>query len=138
MQKTVMVIGGGIIGLSTALRISDIALRDLWDLLTWPGTRKLTFKHLNIGLEEFYQSVSKRAFIRAIQNFVPELEAQYLKPGGAGFRAQALDRIGNLFDDFEIRQDGNLFHVCNAPSSTATTSLAIRDKISKTVLELHI
>ena len=119
-------------------RKSDIALRDLWDSLTWPGTRKLAFKHLNIGLEEYYRSVSKRAFVRALQNFVPELEAQYLKPGSAGIRAQALDRMGNLLDDFEIRQDGNLFHVCNAPSPAATASLAIGDKISKTVLELLV
>ena len=119
-------------------RKSDIALRDLWDSLTWPGTRKLAFKHLNIGLEEYYRSVSKRAFVRALQNFVPELEAQYLKPGSAGIRAQALDRMGNLLDDFEIRQDGSLFHVCNAPSPAATASLAIGDKISKTVLELLV
>jgi L-2-hydroxyglutarate oxidase len=119
-------------------RKSDIAPRDLWDSLTWPGTRKLAFKHWSIGLEEYYRSVSKRAFVRALQKFVPELQAQYLKPGSAGIRAQALDRNGNLLDDFEIRQDANLLHVCNAPSPAATASLAIGDKISRTVLELLV
>jgi L-2-hydroxyglutarate oxidase len=44
---------------------------------------------------------------------------------GAGVRAQAVSRKGELLDDFSIVQTRNSIHVLNAPSPGATACLAI-------------
>jgi len=59
-----------------------------------------------------------------------------LMPGGSGVRAQACDINGNLLDDFDIRIQKNIIHVCNAPSPAATASLAIAETISHQVVKL--
>ena len=52
-------------------------------------------------------------------------------PGGAGVRAQAVDRAGNLVDDFVIETVGKTVHVLNAPSPGATASIAIGRHIAE-------
>jgi L-2-hydroxyglutarate oxidase len=71
-----------------------------------------------------------------LQKLIPEVQAEHLNPGGAGIRAQACDRDGNLLDDFDIRVDGKVVYVCNAPSPAATASLAIGNTLSKYALSL--
>lgn len=51
------------------------------------------------------------------------------RPAAAGVRAQAVGPDGTLFDDFVFRRAGRALHVLNAPSTTATASLAIGDMI---------
>lgn len=119
-----------------AYRKSDFNLYDTWESLAWPGFRKVAVKYWRTGLGEFHRSVSKLAFVRAAQRLVPEIQAGHLEVGGAGIRAQACDRQGNLMDDFDFRVDGNLIHVCNAPSPAATASLAIGQTIADRVLPL--
>lgn len=58
--------------------------------------------------------------------------------GPAGVRAQALDRDGNLVEDFVfdggVGDIGNrILHVRNAPSPAATSSLAISGMIADEV-----
>jgi len=65
------------------------------------------------------------------------VQSHHLEPGGAGVRAQSCDYQGNLIDDFDIRKDGNIINVCNAPSPAATASLAIGNTISKIALSLY-
>ncbi|MBP1688001.1 MAG: L-2-hydroxyglutarate oxidase, partial [Deltaproteobacteria bacterium] len=74
---------------------------------------------------EMYRSLSKRAFLRALQRLVPTLEQADLEPGGAGVRAQAVAADGSLIDDFKITETPHAIHVLNAPSPAATASLAI-------------
>jgi L-2-hydroxyglutarate oxidase len=119
-----------------AYKKTDFNLIDLWETLTWPGFRIVAKKYWRTGLGEYHRSLSKEAFVKALQKLIPEIQAQHLEPGGAGVRAQACDRQGNLLDDFDIRQDGNVIHVCNAPSPAATASLAIGKTISDKVLSL--
>ena len=57
-----------------------------------------------------------------------------IKRGKSGVRAQALDKDGNLVDDFLIEETINSLHVINAPSPAATACLAIADEIVKRVL----
>ncbi len=85
---------------------------------------------------EYYRSFSKQAFVRALQKLIPEIQADQLVPGGAGIRAQACHRDGRLLDDFDFRVDGNIVHVCNAPSPAATSSLAIGHSIAQRILPL--
>ena len=55
-----------------------------------------------------------------------------------GVRAQALDKEGNLVEDFVLDQGqgeigGRVLHVRNAPSPAATSSLAIGEMIADEV-----
>lgn len=115
---------------------SKFKVQDIWDSITWPGTTKLVSKYWRVGIGEAYRSMSKLGFVRELQKLVPEVESNHLEIGNVGIRAQAVDRKGNLLDDFEIFQDDRLIHVFNAPSPAATASLAIGSKISKMVLEI--
>jgi L-2-hydroxyglutarate oxidase LhgO len=56
---------------------------------------------------------------------VPELTEDDLAQGGSGVRAQAVDRQGNLIDDFHFVHAPGMIHVCNVPSPAATASLEI-------------
>lgn len=119
-----------------AYRKTDFDLRDTWAALTWPGFYKVAGKYWRTELDEFYRSISKTAFVRALQKLVPELRADHLEPGGAGIRAQACSRDGSLLDDFDIRISGKVVHVCNAPSPAATASLSIGQTLAEKVMPL--
>jgi L-2-hydroxyglutarate oxidase LhgO len=110
-------------------RKTDVALRDLWDMARFPGAYRMARKHWRTGLEEYYRSISKGAFVRRLQNLVPEIREEDVEPGGSGVRAMALDRDGTLVDDFRIVEDGAFVHVLSAPSPAATSSLAIADHV---------
>jgi L-2-hydroxyglutarate oxidase LhgO len=71
---------------------------------------------------------------------VPELTEDDLAPGGSGVRAQAVDRNGNLLDDFYFMHSRHIIHVCNVPSPAATASLEIGREVVKMLVdcfELH-
>jgi L-2-hydroxyglutarate oxidase len=99
--------------------------------LTYRGFWAMAAKYWRTGIYEMYRSVSKRAFLHALQRLVPELEESDLEPGGAGVRAQAVARDGSLVDDFKISETPNAIHVLNAPSPAATASLAIGGHIAE-------
>jgi hypothetical protein len=61
---------------------------------------------------------SKRAFVRALQQLVPEVNSSDLVLAPARVRAQALERNGSLVADFRFECCRNLLHVCNVPSPT--------------------
>ena len=82
------------------------------------------------GVGEYWRSLDRRAFVRALQVLVPEITAADLRRGGAGVRAQALDRSGRLLDDFHIVGAGRQVHVLNAPSPAATASISIGETIA--------
>ena len=104
---------------------SDVDLRHLCGLATFSGMWRLAAQYWRTGMGEMYRSWNKRAFTRALQKLVPEITAQDLRPGGAGIRAQAMDRKGNLLSDFSIIEAPNAIHVLNAPSPAATASIPI-------------
>jgi L-2-hydroxyglutarate oxidase LhgO len=60
-----------------------------------------------------------------------------IEVGGAGVRAQALERDGKLVDDFRIVEAERMVHVLNAPSPAATASLSIGKTISKMVINRY-
>jgi L-2-hydroxyglutarate oxidase len=117
-----------------AYRKTDFNFRDTMGALAWPGFLKVVGKYWRTGLEEYYRSMSKQAFVNALQKLIPDIQADHLDAGGAGVRAQACDRQGKLLDDFDIRSEGNVVYVCNAPSPAATASLAIGSTISTYLL----
>ncbi len=93
-------------------------------------------KYWRTGFGELYRSLSKPAFVRALQKLLPEITEKDLISGGSGVRAQAVSASGALVDDFVIRQSRNAIHVLNAPSPGATASLAIGQKIAETAAQM--
>jgi L-2-hydroxyglutarate oxidase LhgO len=102
---------------------------DVWELLRYPGFRRLAARHWRMGAREFLSSVSTRVFLSAARTFVPELGLADVERAPAGVRAQALRSDGSLLDDFLIDRLGSVVAVRNAPSPAATSSLAIAEHI---------
>jgi L-2-hydroxyglutarate oxidase LhgO len=100
-------------------------LSEAVETLRYPGFWKMARKYWKMGMAEQYRSWLKSAFTRALQQMVPELTADDLVPGGSGVRAQAVDKNGNLLDDFHFVNSRRMIHVCNVPSPAATASLEI-------------
>ncbi|MGD2115895.1 MAG: L-2-hydroxyglutarate oxidase [Acidobacteriota bacterium] len=111
-----------------------VSLRDLASTLGWPGFWRLAARHWRFGLREMRRSLSSRAFVAAVRELMPELSRDDFRPGGAGVRAQALDRSGELVDDFRFAEDERQIHVLNAPSPAATAALAIGREVAERAL----
>jgi L-2-hydroxyglutarate oxidase len=116
-------------------RFRDFNSKDFFETLAWPGLWKIMAKYGRTGMGEIYRSLSKTAFTKSLQALVPEITEDDLVPGGAGVRAQACDRKGNLIDDFNILQRSRIIHVRNAPSPAATASLSIGKYICDKIIE---
>lgn len=104
---------------------SDVDLTESVEMLRYRGFWKMARKYWKMGMAEQYRAWIKPAFTRALQQMVPELTEDDLVPGGSGVRAQAVDRNGNLLDDFCFVHSRRIIHVCNVPSPAATASLEI-------------
>jgi L-2-hydroxyglutarate oxidase len=110
-------------------RHTHINVNDLWQTISFRGFWAMTGKYWQTGFGELYRSLSKSAFVRALQKLLPEIRESDLVLGGAGVRAQAVSATGALVDDFVIQQSHRAIHVLNAPSPGATASLAIGGQI---------
>jgi L-2-hydroxyglutarate oxidase len=111
-------------------RHSIVNAGDLWNTVTFKGFWAMTGKYWRTGFGELHRSLSKAAFVRALQKLLPEITESDLVPGGSGVRAQAVSANGALVDDFVIKQSRSAIHVLNAPSPGATASLAIGQSIA--------
>ena len=103
---------------------------DLAEILRDRGSWSLARKYWRTGAGEIHRSLSKAAFVRALQRLVPEIVAEDLIPSPAGVRAQAIRPDGSLVDDFAFADGPRSVHVVNAPSPAATASLAIAEEIA--------
>lgn len=115
---------------------TDLHVGELLDALTFPGLWRFMRKHGPMCWAEMRRSFSKELFCASLQRLVPEVTLADLQPGGAGVRAQAMSRDGNLVQDFELIERPNALHVLNAPSPAATASLAIGGEIARRVAAL--
>lgn len=106
-------------------RHTSISPRDLVDTLSYVGFWKLAIRYWRTGCNEMWRSLSKRAFVRALQRLVPEIRSEQLDWAPAGVRAQAVNRDGTMVDDFLISETDRVVNVENAPSPGATASLNI-------------
>ncbi len=114
---------------------TDFSMKDSWESLSYGGTWKMFFRHLKYGLGEYARAFSKKLFLRSLQRLIPSLQADDIKPGNAGVRAQAVEPNGEPIDDFRIEKRQGSIHVLNAPSPAATASLAIGDYINQIASE---
>ncbi len=76
-------------------------------------------------------------FVEGAAKFVPQLEGAKGKRAPRGVRAQAVDRQGNMVDDFVIQQSGGAMFLRNAPSPGATSSMAIAEYLVDELAERY-
>ncbi len=104
-------------------------LEETIETVNFPGFWKLAKQNWRMGLDEYYRSFSKRAFVQGLKKLIPSIEATDLKPAPSGVRAMALTPEGDIVDDFRFASTEREIHVLNAPSPAATAGLAIGDEI---------
>ncbi len=104
-------------------------LEETIETINFPGFWNLARQHWRMGMEEYYRSLSRRAFVKGLQKLIPSIQASDLIPAPSGVRAMALQPDGNILNDFYIETTRNEIHVLNAPSPAATAGLAIGDEI---------
>jgi len=108
-------------------------LNETIETFNFPGFWKLAGRHWKMGMEEYYRSFSKKAFVKELQKLIPKLRLEHLKKSPAGVRAMALNTEGEILDDFYFEKTGQAVHVLNAPSPAATAALAIGDEIIRQI-----
>ena len=114
-------------------RRTDFSFGEAAETLTYSGFLAMARRQWRYGLSEYRRSFLKSAFVKSLQQLVPEVRSDDLVPGGAGVRAQALAPDGNLVDDFRFVPRDRFLHVLNVPSPAATASLPIGREILKMV-----
>ena len=108
---------------------TSFSFKDTWEALNYKGTRNLFLKFWKKGLTEYKRAFSKSLFVKELQKMMPQLVKDDLITAKSGVRAQAINKNGEMIDDFKIiKKEGNM-HVLNAPSPAATACLAIADEI---------
>lgn len=108
----------------------EFSLKDIFEFSTYSGFWRMAWQHWQMEVGEIYRSLSKAAFVKALQRLLPELGMDDVHRSGAGVRAQALEPNGKLVDDFRIKEDAHMVHVLNAPSPAATASISIGQSIA--------
>ncbi|MGH2850861.1 MAG: L-2-hydroxyglutarate oxidase, partial [Solirubrobacteraceae bacterium] len=119
-------------------RWRTISLRDVADTFAWPGTWRMAAHHWRTAIDELTGSVSKRVYLHDARSYIPGLAVADVTRAPAGVRAQALDPDGSLVDDFRLERAGPVVWVRNAPSTAATSSLAIADELVDICVRKHL
>ena len=114
---------------------TDINFVDLTKVLTFPGMIKLGKKYFKTGISEMYRSLNKNVFVKEIQKLINGVDLRDIQQIPSGVRAQAIDKAGNLVDDFLFEEGDSSLHVLNSPSPAATASLAIGESIASKILD---
>jgi len=113
---------------------TNVNFKETLDSLTYGGMLKLGKKYFKTGISEMYRSLNKKAFAKEINKLIPGITNKDLQARDSGVRAQAVDKYGNLVDDFLFEEGASSLHVLNAPSPAATACLAIGEHIANKVL----
>jgi L-2-hydroxyglutarate oxidase LhgO len=108
----------------------DWSSREMMMALTFPGFYPMALHMWRTASYEYLRSFSRAQFAEDLRRLIPALSEKDLRPGGSGVRAQALNKKGELVDDFVFERGPRSLHVLNAPSPAATASLAIAEVIA--------
>jgi len=110
-------------------------LKDVWEMLSFPGFWRVSADNLGVGLAEFRRSLWKPGYLKLVQKYCPSVQLADLQPHPAGVRAQAVMRDGTLIHDFLFAETSRSLHVCNAPSPAATSAIPIGEYICDKILD---
>jgi L-2-hydroxyglutarate oxidase len=89
---------------------------------------------LSLALAELRLSISKRAFVQAAKELIPEISEEDLVRDQSGIRAQLVDRRGNFVEDFVFESTDKSFHVLNAVSPGLTCALPFAGYIADMIV----
>lgn len=116
-------------------RRTDINLRDIAEMLAWPGFWPMAAHFWQVGVNEMLRDTLKSVYVRELQRYIPSLKSSDLVDGPSGVRAQTVTRSGALSDDFLIDHKPHITHILNAPSPAATSSLVLARMVIDQVAE---
>ena len=108
-----------------------LSLRDLREMVAFPGFRKVIQANLKSGVVEMANSLVKSRYLALCRRYCPELELSDLAPYRSGVRAQAVLADGTMVHDFLIGETARTIHVLNAPSPAATSAIPIGRHITR-------
>ncbi len=117
---------------------TDFSWEDTIQAFSFTGTWKLFAKNWLAGISEYKRAFSKKLFVKELQKLMPSITSDDVEFSRSGVRAQAVDKNGDMVDDFKIVKNGNITHVINAPSPAATSCMAIADEIISTTFEIKL
>jgi (S)-2-hydroxyglutarate dehydrogenase len=109
----------------------SVSLRDLREMATFSGFRRVIRDNLKSGALEMANSLLKSRYLALCRRYCPELELSDLSPYRSGVRAQAVLADGTMVHDFLIGETERTIHVLNAPSPAATSSIPIGRHITR-------
>jgi 2-hydroxyglutarate dehydrogenase len=111
--------------------LTDVDMQQILRNVTDPGLRRLIIKHWSYGLQEIIKDRLPAFVLPSLQKMVPSIRREHLmRYDTSGVRALALEKDGQLVDDFVFEWSGtSVLNVRNAPSPAATSSLAIAETI---------
>lgn len=102
-----------------------VNLRDLSEMVRFPGFRRVIRANLRSGAAEMANSLLKSRYLALCQRYCPELKLSDLSTYRSGVRAQAVLPDGTLVHDFLLTETERSIHVLNAPSPAATSAIPI-------------
>jgi L-2-hydroxyglutarate oxidase LhgO len=83
-------------------KFTDVSVKDLIDMVAFKGFWAMGWKYWRMEVYELYRSLSRRAFLRALQQLVPEIAGR--RPGARGIGRACPDRHAGRIPG------GRLFH----------------------------
>ena len=86
-------------------------------------------KYWRSGFGEYYRSLNKQAFTRALQKLVPEIQSSDLEPAGPEYERRPWIVRAVFSTTLLLCRSDRIIHVCNVPSPAATASLVIGEQI---------
>jgi L-2-hydroxyglutarate oxidase len=111
--------------------LGTVHWRELAEILRYRGFTRLARRHWKKGLQEIWQSMSQRYYLKALRHLIPEITLGDLEPAPAGVRAQALTPGGDMVQDFLIQETERVVNVLNAASPAATAALNVGQHIAE-------
>lgn len=129
VHLTKMVDGSITVGPNAVLGLSKsrygklaVSPRDLLHTVSFPGFWKVAKSNLKTGVVEQWASLVKSAYAKRVQKYAPGVKAKVLTDYPCGIRAQAVERNGELIEDFRVSSTERVSYLVNAPSPAATSA----------------
>ena len=95
------------------------------ETLRYPGFWRMARKYWRTGAYEVYRSLSKAAFVKALQRLVPELRPRTSSRAARACAPRRCAATARWSTTSASSTSAGAIHVLNAPSPAATASLAI-------------
>src|SRR3989449_3921284 len=104
---------------------------ELAGTLAYSGFWNMTRRYWRMGTYEMYRSLSKGAFVQALQRLSAHPLSPASTPRGADGTAPAVSPHGSVVGDFRLIAEADAGHVLHAPPPGAAPSIAIGRPISE-------